>query len=217
MNETKFIIIYDTYCGWCYGAAPVFDSLVNTGANIEILHRHLFQGVNAPRMKEGKGDYVLKMDAHIADLTGQVFSQAYTDNVVLSKTEILDSSYSALAAALVHDKGANKEFSLRKRIEKQRFIDGTSAQDKKAVIQALVDEDIEPEIAKQFDSKQNVAKAHTLSQRAIELMEQVNSTSVPTIIKVKGDNVEKINHSQFYGQPELIKSLATTNNMNSLT
>lgn len=211
MKDTKFIIIYDTYCGWCYGAAPIFDALVKTGTKVEVLHRHLFQGANAPQMKDGKGDYIVKTDAHISQLTGQIFSETYTDNVVRSKTEILDSTYSALGAAVVHEMGAKREFSLRQRLETQRFIDGTSAQNRNAVVQALIDEGVESETAKQFDNPKNLEKARALSQKAIELMAKVGANGVPTILKIEDGNIEKIDHSKFYGKPELIQSLVAEN------
>ena len=216
MKGTKFVIIYDTYCGWCYGAAPLFDALVETDSHVEVLHRHLFQGMNAPRMNEGKGEFILKMDAHISGLTGQVFSQAYTDNVVLSDVEILDSTYSALAAALVHELGAVKEFSLRQRLEEQRFINGVSAQNRDVVVQALIEEGVEPDSAQRFDNPENIAKASEISQQAIELMARVSSGGVPTLVKITDGNIEKIDHSAFYGQPELIKTLVNkhTTNLN---
>ncbi|WP_282154123.1 hypothetical protein [Ruegeria atlantica] len=50
---TRFTYIYDTYCGWCYGAAPVIDALIESGADVTVMHRHLFQGANAYRMGDG--------------------------------------------------------------------------------------------------------------------------------------------------------------------
>jgi putative protein-disulfide isomerase len=81
MTTPKFTIIYDTYCGWCYGSAPIFDALLDTGAEIEVLHQHLFQGPLAYKMSESKGALVLKADARIHKLTGQLFSKIYTKNV----------------------------------------------------------------------------------------------------------------------------------------
>lgn len=210
MSKNKFIIIYDTYCGWCYGAAPIFDALLESGANVEVLHRHLFQGANAPRMRDGKGDYIVDMDARIAQLTGQHFSEIYTRNVIRSKVEVLDSSYSALAAALVHDKGTEKEFSLRRRLEKLRFVAGTSAQDKQAVTKALVDEGVDYDQAVKLDHPSNTKKAQCISQRAVELMRLVGSAGVPTILQVKDKKIEQVDHSAFYGRPELILSLLET-------
>ena len=207
MSKDRFIIIYDTYCGWCYGAAPVFDVLVESDAKIEVLHRHLFQGDNAPRMRDGKGDYIVSMDARIAELTGQHFNEVYTRNVIRSDDEILDSSYSAYAAALVHDLGAGKEFSLRRRLEELRFVAGTSAQDKQAVIKALVDEGVDYGLAVQLDQPSNVEKARRISSQAIELMELVGSAGVPTLLHVQDEKIKQVDHSVFYRSPESVLSL----------
>ena len=138
MEDPKFIVIYDTYCGWCYGAAPIFDALVAAGAEVEALHLNLFRGPRAYRMAEGKGAQVLEADRRISALTGQPFSQKYIGNVVLSATEVLESSLTAQAAALVHGKGAKHEFALRARLEKARYVDGISASDRSAVVAALL-------------------------------------------------------------------------------
>lgn len=211
MSENKFIVIYDTYCGWCYGAVPVFDALLSSDAKVEVLHRHLFQGDNARRMSDGKGDYIVHMDARIAELTGQHFSEEYTRNLIRSDDEILDSSYSAYAAALVHDLGAEKEFSLRRRLETLRFVAGISAQDKQAVIKALVEEGVDCAKAVQFDQQQNVEKAQRISRQAIQLMDLVGSAGVPTLLHVKDDQVSQVDRCAFYGRPESVLGLLETN------
>lgn len=48
-NE-KIVVIDDTFCGWCYGAAPVFDAIADTDSKVKDVHRHLFQDNSAHRM-----------------------------------------------------------------------------------------------------------------------------------------------------------------------
>jgi len=201
MSQAKYIIIYDTYCGWCYGAAPIFDALVESGADVEVLHRHLFQGRLAYVMSEGKGDQVIQADARIAELTGQTFSQTYIDNVVLSKTEVLKSAYTAQAAALVHGQGAELEFAVRHRIETARFVEGKSAANRDAIVAALIAEGVDAKDAQRIDTPELAEQAERLSQRAEELMTSVGSHGVPTILKVVGDTLELIDHTLFYGRP----------------
>lgn len=117
--------------------------MLKSDAKVEVLHRHLFQGDNARRIRDGRGDYIVRMGARITELTAQYSSEVYMHNVIRSDDEILDSSYLALAAALVHDLGAQEEFSLRPRLETLRFVAGISTQDKQAVIKALVDESVD--------------------------------------------------------------------------
>lgn len=92
---SSITIINDTGCGWCYGASPVFDALVASGAKVEVLHKHLFAGHNAPRLAVGKGTMIAKADAQIAALTGQVLSEAYTTNILRSTSEVLAADHTA--------------------------------------------------------------------------------------------------------------------------
>ncbi len=199
MNKPKLIIIYDTYCGWCYGAAPIFDALVDADVELEVLHRHLFQGMHSYKLADGKGELILKADATIASLTGQVFSQKYIDNVVLSKHEVLFSSYSAQAAALMHGRGVEAEFAIRRRLESARYIDGVSAMDRGAVVEALKKEGVTSLQAERIGTPELVKRADEIASRALYLMRLVGSKGVPTLIKVKGNSLELLDHTSCYG------------------
>ncbi|WP_299919619.1 hypothetical protein [uncultured Roseobacter sp.] len=124
----RFTYIYYTYCGWCRGAHPVVAALIESGAEVEMLHVHLFQGANAHRMADGFGKVALAHDTRVAGLSGQDFDQRYIDHVIQSPTEILDSTFKAWAAALEHDRGAPTEIALAHDLQNQRYIDGLSAQ-----------------------------------------------------------------------------------------
>jgi len=211
MTADRFIIIYDTYCGWCYGAAPMFDALVESGVEVEVLHRNLFRDLNRPRLSDGKGAAIIESDAKIAALTGRHFSQSYIDGVVLSQSEVLDSTYTAHAAALVHELGVEREFSLRKRLENNRFTQGISAQDRDSVVNALLDEGLSENSACRVGSEDLAKVADATASRASQLMSQVGSTSVPTILRVSDGTLEVIDHSAYYGNPTAIKQLATRN------
>lgn len=208
MQARKFIVIYDTYCGWCYGAAPIFDALAASGAVVEALHRHLFQGPRAYRMRDGKGALVLEADARIAVLTGQPFSQRYIDRVVLSDTEVLQSRYTAEGAALVHDQGVLKEFALRRRLETARYVDGVSAADRDAVVAALIAEGVAPEQAERVGTPELAARAEEIADRAARLMRAVGSQGVPTILEQRGDELLIVDHGAYHRRADAIKDLA---------
>lgn len=201
-TNAQFIIIYDTYCGWCYGAAPLFDSLVNSGANVEVLHRHLFQYQNALPLASGKGELIMQADARIAELSGQQFSQLYIDNVVMSSVEVLDSGYTAQAAALVHHSGARKEFALRKRLEEARYIGGISASDAEVVVEALMAEGVSKSDAARIGSPALQKRAAEISGRAQKLMMNVQARGIPTILRRDGEVLTALDHAPYYGSPE---------------
>lgn len=203
-SHEKIVVIYDTFCGWCYGAAPVLDAIVDTESNLEVLHRHLFQGDSAHRMRDGKGAQVLKTIPAIEALTGQVFSDAFKSNIAQSETEVLASDLSAQAAALVHDQGAEREFSLRQRLETLHFTEGVSSGNRRKIIDALIAEGVAPEEAERIGTPELAAKAAQQSERARSLMAAVGSRGVPTVLKVNGGEVTQIDHQAFYGQPETV-------------
>lgn len=209
-TDEKIVVIYDTYCGWCYGAGPVFDALVDSDANVEVLHRHLFEGDAAPKMSEGKGAQILQLIPQVEGLTGQKFSDAFKTNVAGSDTEVLRSGLSAQAAALVHAQGAEKEFAVRKRLETLHFGEGLSSTDRAAIIEALIAEGVAPEEADKIGTPELEAQAAEYSAEAKALMAAVGSRGVPTVLKVKGDTITPINHQAFYGRPETVADKIST-------
>lgn len=206
MTGEKLIVVYDTFCGWCYGASQVFDTLLETDAEIEVLHRHLFQGENAPRMRDGKGAQILQTIPDVETLTGQKFSEAFKAQIVGSETEVLESGLSAQAAALVHGQGAEKEFAVRRRLEKLHFGQGISSSDRQAIVETLVAEGISPEQAERIGTPELAAEAARISGRAKNIMAAVGSHGVPTVIKVNGETAVPVNHQAFYGRAQEIAS-----------
>ena len=207
MSDPSFTIIYDTYCGWCYGAAPIFDALVGSGAQVEVLHRHLFDGPRAVRMADGKGALVLQADARIHALTGQEFSAVYTRNVVQSQAEVLASGLTAQAAALVHEQGPAAEFALRQRLERARFVQGTSAQDRAHVVAALRDAGVPETEAESIGTPALAARAAVTAAKAARLMAQIGSQGVPTVLRHEEGVTTQVDHSAFYGRPDAIRAL----------
>ena len=206
MTEEKLVVIYDTFCGWCYGAAPVFDSLVEKNDNVEVLHRHLFKAPYSPKMSEGKGAQILQTLPHLEALTGQVVSEAFKTNIALSDTEVLESGLSAQAAALVHEMGPEKEFALRHRLEHLHFGEGMSTNNRQAIVDALIAEGVAPEEAEKIGTPELEAKAKEYADRAQSLMTAVGSCGVPTVLKIEGDEIKQVDHQAFYGQPEAVPS-----------
>lgn len=174
---TRFTYIYDTYCGWCYGASPVIDALIESGADVTMMHRHLFQGPNAQRMGDGFGKKALQYDRRIEQLTGQKFSDAYAHNILGSPDEVLESGLTAQAAALVHDQGAKAEFKLAHALQRARFIDGVSAADSDALRKVLAEFGVE------FSLDDGKALAREISAEAAKMQAQIGAQGVPTLLK----------------------------------
>lgn len=199
---TRFIYIYDTYCGWCYGASPVIEALVASDLDVAVMHRHLFQGDNAHRMGDGFGQMAERYDQRISQLTGQRFGADYTRNILRAPDEILESGLTAQAAALVHDRGADVEIALAKRLQKARFVDGVSAQDSDAVQQILT------EFGETTPLSEGAAKAADISAEAATLQAQLGIRGVPALLRYQNGSVTQIDLGAYYTAPETIAALA---------
>lgn len=198
----KFTYIYDTYCGWCYGASPVVHALIDSGADITVMHRHLFQGAHAARMADGFGKMAEQYDKRIASLSGQEFSQAYVNNILRSPTEVLDSGLTALAAALIHEHGAKAEMALAAQLQKARYVDGQSAADRDVITKALALAGITAPL------ESAKARADQMQAQAEALQAQYGISGVPGLLRHDKDGTSQINISEFYKAPERVVSLA---------
>ncbi|WP_282120652.1 DsbA family protein [Ruegeria atlantica] len=199
---TRFTYIYDTYCGWCHGAAPVINALVESGADVTVMHRHLFQGANAYRMGDGFARMALQYDRRVEQLTGQVFSDTYVQDILGNPDEVLDSSLTAYAAALVHDQGAGAEIKLANVLQRARYVDGISAGNGEAVRSAL----IEFSVNRSLDEGRSLARQ--ISTDAANLQSRFGSQGVPTLVMQIDGRTTQVDVSTYYHFPEEIAALA---------
>ncbi|WP_319520651.1 DsbA family protein [uncultured Martelella sp.] len=197
-----FTYIYDTYCGWCYGAEPVITALIESGAAVEVFHRHLFQGANAHRMGDGFGRMAMQYDRRIATLSGQEFSDTYISNILSAPDEVLESGLTARAAALIHDRGAKAEMALAARLQRDRFVNGRSAADKAAVTATLAEAGVTADLA------DGAEKARAISEQAAALLARYGLSGVPALLRHDGDNTQIVNIGDFYQTPERIAAIA---------
>ncbi|PWE33378.1 hypothetical protein DDZ14_06280 [Maritimibacter sp. 55A14] len=199
---TRFTYIYDTYCGWCYGAAPAIRALIESGADITVQHRHLFQGANAHRMAHGFGVSAQRFDKRIAALSGQEFSDTYVREILQSPTEVLDSGLTAAAAALIHDQGAVAEMELSRALQRARFVQGRSAADAGHVESILRDLGVTAPLS------HGVSRAAETSAAAAQTLRQAGLHGVPALFRHQAGRTETIDLSTYYQSPTRVAALA---------
>ncbi len=198
----RFTYIYDTYCGWCRGSHPIVEALIESGANVRVLHRHLFVGDNAHSMKGGFGQYALTHDKRISKLSGLSFSEKYISGILESPTEAIDSTYTAWAAALISDQGSKVEMAVAGKLLNLRYQEGISAFDKGVVERVL------KEFGENRPLEEGKDRAKRISEEAIHLLQEQQRTSVPTLIHHSPTQNKLIDIISYFGQPNRITALA---------
>lgn len=203
-------IVYDTYCGWCYGAEPVLSALVESGAPVRLLHRALFTGRNRPRMADF-GAIAWQHDQRIAALSGQTFSDDYRRQVLEAPGEVLDSWPTALAAAAVAEQGPAAELALARRLQHARYVDGRPAADLADVEAALREAGLGAAAARSALSGDATVQDAALSRQrqAAALLRRTGADAVPALV-VHADGADRrVDLGPYLGRPDaLVRDLA---------
>lgn len=92
--------IFDPLCGWCYGSLPRLHMLAME-TSIIMLPSGLFSGAHARPLDKEFAAYAWAADQHIAQLTGQIFTETYRDNVLQADNQHLDSTKATQAHTAV--------------------------------------------------------------------------------------------------------------------
>jgi putative protein-disulfide isomerase len=180
--------LFDPLCGWCYGAHPMIEKIVQQpGVALTLAPVGLFAGEKARPMDAAFAGFAWQNDQRIAELTGQVFSQRYRNTVLSMTGTMFDSQAATLGLVAAASQAPLYQLAILKAIHHARYIDGRQTCDRD-VIADILDENDLPSAAEQVRecSPQLVA----LSQQRIEVgraeMARFAVRGVPTLIAGNG-------------------------------
>ena len=117
----KIKLFMDPMCGWCYAAAPEVKKLAETAA-IELIPTGLFSQAGRTVTPEFTR-HAWSNDQRIAQLTGQVFSDSYRDNL-LQEGMPFNSFPIVLALTWVQQQAPEQELNAYHAIQTARYVDG---------------------------------------------------------------------------------------------
>ncbi|MGB1237441.1 MAG: DsbA family protein [Pseudomonadales bacterium] len=212
MQATSFTLIYDTYCGWCYGAAPIFKALLDSGAQFNCYHLQLFHGANALPLDKASAARIASYDRRIAALTAQPFGEPYFKRVLGSEAQPIDSGLTARAAALSRDLGAAAELALAHRLQQERYVNGNAPDDIEVAIDALSTIGVcadRQQLHDQLTAAATFELAKQSAQNAQREMHSLGVSGVPCLIAHSGGYSKQVELTQYLGNPE--KALALLN------
>ena len=113
MSTIRLQYLFDPLCGWCYASAPALAGLSATFPSLLELHPSgLFSGAGARPLTPEFGDYAWSNDQRIAAMNGQVFSNAYRQNVLHGNGVRFDSEMMSRALTAIAEVAASLEARL---------------------------------------------------------------------------------------------------------
>lgn len=136
----RITYLFDTLCGWCYGAAPAVERLSRLdGVTVELAPTGLFAGANARPMDASFAAFAWQNDQRIARLTGQAFSEDYRARVLGAPGTLFDSAPATLGVVAAALTAPDREIEAMKQLQRARYVDGRNNADLNVVAETLAE------------------------------------------------------------------------------
>lgn len=193
----KIHYFFDPMCGWCYGATPLVE-ILKTTPNVQVI-LHPGGMIKRRAMDPGFRSMAQGYDKKIAELTGQVFSEAYNKRLAGNDTIILD-SYITAEAVDVMETYNQKGFEMLKAIQQAHYQLGLDVSNKSILADIASKLGVERALwlnMMEQGEKEIVSKV----QHSQLLMNQWSVRGFPTFIREEKAKLTTLPHQNFYNAP----------------
>jgi putative protein-disulfide isomerase len=206
MNTPALTLLYDPLCGWCYGAAPAIRRLAKHGTPpIELLPSGLFAGPGARPLDESFAQHAWSNDQHIAQLTGQPFSDVYRQRVLAGRELRLDSGPANVALTAVWQLDPGRELDALEAIQKARYVEGRDTTDYAVLADVLGElglESVANDIALQSRALHDAAATRMHAGKT--LLRSVGARGVPTLVTHGSSGPRVVPSGLLYGPADTL-------------
>lgn len=200
--------LYDPLCGWCYGAMPAMNTLLDVpGLRIELLPTGLFSGAGARPMDDAFAAFAWSNDQTIEHATGQAFSEAYRHSVLGDRQGRFDSESATLALTAVAATAPTREYQVLKAIQHARYIDGhdiTSLPRLAELLQSLNLDEAAGLLQRPSADLLDINHARITHARA--WMQEFGARGVPTLIVQAGTRRSMLRSNALFSDPSALLS-----------
>jgi putative protein-disulfide isomerase len=198
--------LFDPLCGWCYGASPVVEKLMEQeGFATELVPTGLFADQGAFPMNAGFAAHAWEADQRIAQLTGQVFTEDYRTKVLQSGEGRVDSGPATLALTTVRLTAPEREFEALKAIQRARYVDGRDNGDQAVIADVLAELNLQEAAARFAAPDEELLSANRARiAKGLAEMRRLGARGVPTLIAGQGQDRRVVSSSALYGDADML-------------
>ncbi|OWW00228.1 DsbA family protein [Rhizobium sp. R693] len=215
-TDIELHYFFDPFCGWCYASAPALAGLADKfGNKLKMRPSGLFVG---GRPISSIADHAWRNDQRIQSLTGQQFSEAYRQNVLMAPNGIFDSGPATRSLTALGEQDSTLEPSFLHAVQIARYVEGRDTSDihevAKVAVQVAADHGVELTAATFAKRLRNDTD---LSERTLERMEdtqrQMNTLGIrgiPQLVAVVNGEAHILSGEALYqGPARLVAALDT--------
>jgi len=213
MTTTRLLYIFDPLCGWCYASAPALEELVRLWPNqLEMLPSGLFSEAGARDLTPDWADYAWTNDQRIEAMTGQVFSEAYHQKVLLGNGLRFDSAMINRALTLVHAIDMTLESRALHQLQIARYVQGLDTASACVVgrITAQVMADAghaadESQVIQRLETDTALVRSTQARTKGTQaLMSELGVRGVPQLLLCRGGVVRAVSSAALYQGGEML-------------
>ncbi|MFH0230954.1 DsbA family protein [Vibrio diabolicus] len=188
---------FDPMCGWCYGASPLIEALMDTTQFKVVLHPG---GMIEKRAIEPEfRQHIINSDTRIATETGAKFSDAYLQRVKSEDAFVLD-SYLPTQAILSAEKMGLNPWHMLKTIQSAHYQLGLKV-DEASTLKAITESLGLASEAWEQNMALSEAELDDKIRSSRQLMRQLHVGGYPTLIAEVNGEYLTLPHSAYYDKP----------------
>ncbi|EJV0277887.1 DsbA family protein [Vibrio parahaemolyticus] len=188
---------FDPMCGWCYGASPLIEALMDTTQFKVVLHPG---GMIEKRAIEPEfRQHIINSDARIATETGAKFGEAYLQRVKSEDAFVLD-SYLPTQAILSAEKMGLNPWHMLKTIQSAHYQLGLKV-DEASTLKAIAESLGLASEAWEQNMALSEAELDDKIRSSRQLMRQLHVGGYPTLIAEVNGEYLTLPHSAYYDKP----------------
>jgi putative protein-disulfide isomerase len=188
--------IYDPFCGWCFGAAPLLKA-ASTVPGLQLC-MHAGNMMSGQRGGPEMRAFILPHAERITRMTGQQFGAAYLDELAASPWAIFDSQPPITAVLAAESLGRGPEFL--DHLQHAHFVEGANIGDRDVLLQFGREFGIENFGLAYRQMEGEPTREHIQESRA--LLQQLGGSGFPTFALETARGWRVLNSATYLGHPE---------------
>lgn len=206
-QSIKLDYFFDPLCGWCYASAPALAALAQAYPEALAIRPSGLFANGGTRPISSMAAYAWRNDTHIAQITGQPFTTAYRDEVLLNPEGVFDATHATRAIVAIGELDTRLEPALLHALQTARYVDAKDTA--KAEVVATVAAQVARSHGHTLDEaafaegiihdEGLAARTDARIQGTVSDMRALPGSGVPQLLVSTGDHREVVQGADLYG------------------